>query len=193
MTGLEMFFWVVAAIVTAYGLIKWWERATARAAEAAKEAEETRKWEAGRAKQAREVHDLMALRKVAEQSELPRERIPEEIDGYHVSSMDIETYILDDNDNSVAIDPIVKVRRYYCAHDMLDDDGAVTGAFDPRRVRSEQYALRDLPDGELLAAFVHASSDISVSVSLGTFEGFQDYELEESRVAAAEIKRRGLA
>ena len=58
MTGPTMFFWIVAAILTAYGLIKWWERAIARAAEAAKEAEETRKWEADRAKQEREVHQL---------------------------------------------------------------------------------------------------------------------------------------
>jgi hypothetical protein len=75
---------------------------------------------------------------------------------------------------------------------MLDDDGTVTGAFDPRRVRSVQYALRDLPDGELLAAFVHASRDISVAVSVGQTARFQEYELEQSRAVVAEIKRRGL-
>jgi hypothetical protein len=85
MTGPTMFFWSVAAIITAYGLIKWWERAIARAAEAAKDAEETRKWEADRAKQAREVHDLMALRSRAEQSDLPRNLIPEDVDGYKLN------------------------------------------------------------------------------------------------------------
>jgi hypothetical protein len=107
--------------------------------------------------------------------------------------MDVQTYILDDNDNRVVIDPIVNVRRYYSAHDMLDDDGAMTDAFDPRRVRSEQYTLRDLPDGELFAAFVHASGDIRAAVSVGWTEGVQEYELEQSRAVAAEIKRRRLA
>ena len=154
---------------------------------------EIRKWEAAERAQEREIRDLMAIRRRAEQSHLPRNLIPEDVDGYHVISMSVQPYILDDNDNRVAIDPIVKVSRYYSAHDLLDNDGTVSDAFDPRRTRLEEYALSGLPDGELLAAFVHASRDISVSVSLGTFTGFQDYELEASRAVAAEVKRRGLA
>lgn len=47
MTGPEMFFWIVAAVLTAYALIKWWERGTA----AAKEAEEDRRYDAERARE----------------------------------------------------------------------------------------------------------------------------------------------
>src|SRR5882672_8807259 len=61
MTGLVMFFWIVAAVITAYALIKWWERATARAIVAAKEAEEDRRYEARLAREDAEMRKLLDL------------------------------------------------------------------------------------------------------------------------------------
>jgi hypothetical protein len=182
----------LAAVLVIFDYANRWFKARSRAsAAAAKRREEVRKWEAAERAEEREIRDLVALRKFAETAGLPRECVPIEIDGYHVSSMSVHVRKYDEKDIAIAMDPVVEVRRYYSSHNLLDDDNTVAGAFDPRRTRSEEYSLHDLPDGDLLAVYVAVSDDISVAVSVGTVT-FQEYELEQSRAVAAEIRRRGL-
>jgi hypothetical protein len=54
--------------------------------------------------------------------------------------MDVQTYMLDDNDNRIAIDLIVKVERFYCAHDMLDHDGTVAATRSIRAIQVARHA-----------------------------------------------------
>lgn len=183
MTGPEMFFWIVVAVLTAYALIKWWERATA----AAKEAEEDRLYDE---KYARED---AAMRKLLEMAPLAHK---------HLRSGPLQELAVDFTGSTSLIvncfDDSLRIILFNARGPKPDADGAVD-IFAAEHRKVIDTTVRELSDGDLLAVFLDVvgaapilgAADVD-SLMDGWRYRYSESVLTQIRAMADDIQRRKL-
>jgi hypothetical protein len=187
MTGPEMFFWIVAAVVTAYALIKWWERATARAIATAKEAEEDRHYEAKLQREDAEMRKMLELAVYARANLAPGPLQEQAVSFTGSSNMGVQCF----NDN-------LRISLFNARGPKPDADGAVD-IFAPEHTKVIDITVRELSDGDLLAVFlevVHAPSILGAPDVDSLMDGWRyrwsESELTAIRAMAEQIRRQKL-
>lgn len=185
MTGLEMFFWIVVAIITAVALIRWWDRAKARAIAAAQEAEETRAYEAARAREDAEMRKLLELGTFAHENlnDGPLQQMALDFTGHR--SVMVQCF-----------DDSLRVSLFNARGPKIDSNGEVD-IFAPEHTKVIDTRAEDLADGDLFAVYLEA---MQAPPSLGPpdvehlMDGWRHRysvsQLTQLRAMAAEIKRR---
>jgi hypothetical protein len=184
MTGLEMFFWIIAAILTAVALIRWWDRAKARAIAAAQEAEETRVYEARLAGEDAEMRKLLELGTFAYEHlhDGPLQKMAVDFTG----SRGMSVQCFDDS---------LRISLFNARGPKADADGAVD-IFAPEHTKVIDTRARELSGGDLFAVYLEAmhahpilgAPDVD-SLMDGWRYRYSESELTQIRAMAEEIRR----
>jgi hypothetical protein len=183
MTGPEMFFWIVAAVLTAYALIKWWERSIA----AAKEAEEDRLYDEKCTREDVGMRKLLGLAPLAYKHlhSGPLQELAVNFTGF--AGLMVQCF-----DDSFRI-------SVFNARGPKPDANGEVDIFAAEHRKVVDTTVRELSDGDLLAVFLNVvgappilgAADVD-SLMDGWRHRYSESELTQIRAMAEDIKRRKL-
>jgi hypothetical protein len=183
MTGLEMFFWIVAAVLTAYALIKWWERTTA----AAKEAQEERLYDEKCAREDAGMRKLLGMAPLALK---------------HLHSGPLQELAVDFTGDAglmvQCFDDSFRISVFNARGPKPDANGEVD-IFAAEHTKVVDTTVRELSDGDLLAVFLNVvgappilgAADVD-NLMDGWRYRYSESVLKQISAMAAEIQRRNL-